>query len=202
GGNDRITGGMGDDTLFGGDGTDFAYYSGARADHVVTRGADGLANAVTGPEGADTLATIERLVFTDGVIAFDLAPISDPIYRLYAAAFGRAPDDAGFAYWIDIALSGQGTLLDFADYFIVSREFTERYGPVATVPDTTFVDTLYQNILSRAGEAEGRAFWLGRLADGMERAHVLASFTESPENVANNAEVLAQGVLLSDVTFG
>ncbi|WP_188914836.1 DUF4214 domain-containing protein [Salinarimonas ramus] len=202
GGNDRITGGMGDDTLFGGDGTDFAYYSGARADHVVTRGADGLANAVSGPEGADTLATIERLVFSDGVIAFDLSPITDPIYRLYAAAFGRTPDQGGFEFWIDRALTGQGTLIEFARYFVVSPEYTALYGPVATLPDTTFVDTLYQNILSREGEAEGRAFWLGRLADGMERAHVLASFTESAENVANNAEVLAQGVLLSEATFG
>ncbi len=79
GGDDRISGGTGNDAIGGGAGTDTAVYSGNLADYSFTAltGPDGRAtgftgvtdnNAGDGDEGTDTLTSIERLEFADGVV--------------------------------------------------------------------------------------------------------------------------------------
>ena len=43
----------------------------------------------------------------------------------------------------------------------------------------SLVTALYQNMLDRAADAGGLAFWVGRLSDGVSRGAVLADFTNS-----------------------
>jgi Ca2+-binding RTX toxin-like protein len=62
-GDDRLTGGAGDDALHGGAGTDVAVFAGLRSAYTVT--ISGMTVTVTGPDGVDTLTSIERLVFDD-----------------------------------------------------------------------------------------------------------------------------------------
>jgi hypothetical protein len=45
-----------------------------------------------------------------------------------------------------------------------------------------FALKLYQNVLGRAPDAEGLAYWVNRLNEGMPRENVILSFTESLEN--------------------
>jgi glucose/arabinose dehydrogenase len=65
-GNDSFAGGSGDDVLNGGRGRDTAAYSGNRSSYTVTR--RGLATTVDGPDGTDTLASIEMLQFADSMM--------------------------------------------------------------------------------------------------------------------------------------
>jgi hypothetical protein len=104
--------------------------------------------------------------------------------RLYQAAFGRAPDDAGLSFWAG-ALHAGTPLVDIAGGFLASTEFQARYGN----PDNNgFVNSLYQNVLGRPADAAGLAFWVGSLESGAQtRPQVLASFSESNENKANTA---------------
>lgn len=70
-GNDQLNGLGGNDTLNGGEGIDTALYAGAKASHTITR--TGTAFTVSSSsEGTDTLTGIERLVFSDVKVAFDI----------------------------------------------------------------------------------------------------------------------------------
>jgi len=64
-----LFGGDGNDTLNGGADHDTALYLGNRSAYTIGFGA----SAVSGPEGSDTLTSIERLDFSDEKLAFDLA---------------------------------------------------------------------------------------------------------------------------------
>ena len=77
--------------------------------------------------------------------------------------------------------------------FLGSPEFQSRFG---AMPDSgAFVDQLYPNVLGRAGEAEGRAFWAGVLDRGAaSRAEVLVGFSESAENKAGTAALVQSGI--------
>ncbi len=76
-GNDLLESGSGDDALNGGAGTDTAVYTGNRAAYTIS-----TANGVTtieGPDGKDTLTSVERLQFADGLFDITGAPIGSEI---------------------------------------------------------------------------------------------------------------------------
>ena len=62
-GDDTLTGGAGEDSIDGGTGDDSAVFAGTRTDSTVAEGF--YTTVVTGPDGADTLENVERLVFED-----------------------------------------------------------------------------------------------------------------------------------------
>lgn len=100
------------------------------------------------------------------------------VYCLYRAALGRYPDRAGLEYWVGV--SGQITLEDMATSFMASPEFQSKYG---ALDNAAFVNLLYENVLGRAADAGGLAFWVGDLDAGrISRAGVLVGFSESDEN--------------------
>ena len=98
------------------------------------------------------------------------------IARLYLAFFERRPDDSGLEYF----LSGGYTARQVADIFAASDEFRRRYG---TLTDSQFIDLVYENVLGRPADRDGRSFWLGRLADGASRGELMLAFSESDEFV-------------------
>ena len=98
--------------------------------------------------------------------------------RLYQAAFNRSPDAAGLALWS--GQLSQGVLVDqVAQGFVESTEFAATYGALDA---NAFVTQLYANVLHRAPDAPGLQNWLGSLAGGSSRAHVMAGFADSNEN--------------------
>jgi Ca2+-binding RTX toxin-like protein len=187
GGNDILRGGGGNDRLDGGAGRDTAAYDGARAGYTVTKLDAGMTvTDKAGLEGSDTLAGIERLLFGDGALAFDIAGTAGQAYRLYAAAFDRKPDMAGLGYWI--AAMDRGTsLVNVATEFTKGSEFTAMVG--ATRTHEQFLTKLYEHILHRAPDAGGYDYWLKVMQDGATEGQVLASFGESSEN---QAQVIGQ----------
>ncbi len=56
------------------------------------------------------------------------------------------------------------------------------------------MDLLYANVLGRAGETNGRGFWVDSLDNGSRRADVLAAFSESAENKAGTAGLVRNGI--------
>jgi hypothetical protein len=101
--------------------------------------------------------------------------------RLYDTVFDRKPDAPGLDFWTHSLDSGT-PLQTVADGFMQSPEWQARYG---TPDNQAFVETLYRNVLDRAGEADGVNFWTGHLNDGAaSRGEVVVAFSESPEHVA------------------
>lgn len=98
--------------------------------------------------------------------------------RLYRAAFGREAETGGLRYWVDQRDAGM-SLSTMARLFTVTAEFRNAYDHLG---DPDLVTAIYRNVLGREPDAAGRDYWVGRLAGGMTRHQLLASFSESPEH--------------------
>ncbi len=146
---------------------------------------------ITAPGYTFSGSGLERIVFVDGILAFDFDGGAGQAYRIYEAAFDRMPDLGGLSYWIRSIDSG-ASLLSVAEGFINSAEFKSVYGENPT--DAELISKLYQNILNREGEAAGIDYWLDQLGSGASRAQVLANFSESPENVQGVAPAISDGI--------
>lgn len=191
--NDYLVGLSIGQALDGDAGTDAALYSGYRSGYTVTRGATETTVQRSGWNGsgvADKLVNVERLLFDDTAVALDIDGVAGQAYRLYQAAFNRAPDKSGLGYWLGQMDKG-ARLSDVAQSFINSAEFVTLNG--AAPSDSAFVGKLYENVLHRAGEQAGIDYWSGVLASGVSRSAVLASFSESPENQAAVLKVIGNG---------
>ncbi|MYM38853.1 DUF4214 domain-containing protein [Duganella qianjiadongensis] len=191
-GNDVLQGGAGNDTLDGGAGLDVASYSGARSQYSISKSGAGYSvSDSSGAEGVDQLLNIERLQFSDVAVALDIGGTAGKAYRIYQAAFDRTPDAAGLGFWISVMDKGYA-LVDVAAAFIQSAEFVTLYG--AQPSNADLLTHIYQNVLHRAADAGGYAFWLGVLdRNAVSRAQVLAEFSESPENQAALIGVIGNG---------
>ncbi len=178
--------------LGAGPGFDSVDYALARAALAIEL-APGGAIEVAGPEGqAETLLGVERVAVADGALRFDLGADAPTLHRLYAAAFGRTPDEGGLVYW-DGERAGGAEILEIADAFVASPEFEDRFGGAAPEPEA-FVDALYGNIYARPADPGGRDFWTGELADGLSRAEMLLAFADSAENRALTAADTEDGL--------
>jgi len=143
--------------------------------------------------GVSTLVNVDYLQFGNQTIAIDVAVGQNAVeaYRLYQAALNRTPDHAGLDFWIT-GLDKGAYLLSVANAFMASPEFTAAYG--TNPSNSAFVNALYSNVLHRAGDAAGNAYWLNALNSGASRAQVLTAFSESNENVANVATLIGHGI--------
>lgn len=89
GGNDTLSGGVGNDTLLGGSGTDVAVFSGNRSAYTITIGSGAKTYSVAGPDGTDTLVSVETLRFADGDAWIeDAAGQTGVVHRFYNSATG------------------------------------------------------------------------------------------------------------------
>jgi len=180
-GNDILLGYGGNDHLDGGTGLDTVRYLGARANYTISKNGTGFSVVdKTGSDGQDALFSVERLHFNDGSVALDVDGNAGQAYRIYQAAFNRAPDATGLGFWINTMDSG-GTLKGVAEGFIGSPEFKTMYGSNPSNAD--MLTKFYENVLHRQADAGGYSYWLN-LLDGktLTAAEVLVEFSESPEN--------------------
>lgn len=193
-GNDRLSGGPGDDILDGAWGLDVAVFPGPRERYLLTSTPTGIEvrDTIASGEGVDQLASIERLHFKDGILAFDAEGNAGQVFRLYQAAFGRMPDTPGLSH--NIRLADQGVSLDqLAAAFLGSPEFGRIYPN--WLSDAVLVDQLYLNVLDRRADAAGLAGWLERLEEGSwTRSEMLVGFSESPENIQRLASMIGEGI--------
>lgn len=198
GANDIVKAGIGNDTVYGGGGKDTVIidngaFGGTKfKDFKFSKAADG-GTVLTDGKFTTTLYDVERVQFSDGVVAFDNAGIAGQAYRLYQAAFDRTPDASGLNFWVKNMDAGGG-LNAAASSFITSAEFKSKYGSLS---DTGFVDQLYKNVLGRSADKGGIDFWVGQLeTHKLVRAGVLAGFSESGENVVLVAPAIDNGIWL------
>ena len=195
GGDDILVGGGGNDNIDGGTGLDTAEYSGIRSNYNIIFDSGLSRGTVTdkfSSDGLDTLTDISRLSFSDINIALDITQNPGVAYRLYKAAFDRAPDLVGLGFWIK-ALDNGETALKMALEFNSSPEFISLYG--ANNSNDDYLNLLYNNVLDRNGDAGGHAFWLGHLdAATVTREKLLIDFSESIENKTNVVELIASGI--------
>jgi hypothetical protein len=186
-----------DYTVDGREGIDTLVYKGAFANFTIARNEFGFTIVdKTGAEGNNELVNVERIKFADKTFALDVDGNAGQAYRLYQAAFNRTPDGEGLAFWIG-ALDKGVPMLTVAQHFIQSAEFQTAYG--SNLTNDELVRQFYQNILHRAGDPDGIAFWKGVLDDGVARSAVLAAISESDENRDGLAALIGNGFAIPDI---
>jgi hypothetical protein len=157
-----------------------------------TKTDDGITQAYIHRDGSIvTMTGVERVEFSGIRLSHDIAGNAGQAYRVYKAAFDRAPDAGGLGFWIDTLDHGQ-TLAQVASGFLGSPEYVSRYG--AGISDKAFINNLYHNVLHRDADADGASYWDGRIANGASRAQVLVEFSESRENQAQVIGAIQNGI--------
>jgi Ca2+-binding RTX toxin-like protein len=141
-------------------------FIGTNLNDIVRAGPGG--DALTGNGGADTLLGDGAVMMTENALS---------IARLYLATLGRGPDDAGLTGWTAARDAG-ASLNSIATGFVNSAEFQAKYGART---NAQFVELLYNNVLHRAADSSGAAYWLGLLNGGATRESVVTGFSESQE---------------------
>lgn len=191
-GNDTLDGGAGNDTIDGGAGTNTAVYHSVEANYTITKTATGFTiTDKTGFDGTDQVTNVQRLQFADTAVGFDAGGHGGQAFRIFQAAFNRAPDKGGLGYWMN-ALDHGVSLLDVANGFIHSAEFKALYGDNPTNAD--LVNKYYANILHRAPDQAGADYWTKLLDQHVvTNGDVLMSISESAENQAALVGVLQNG---------
>ena len=204
GGRDLIVARQGNDTVFvvgdtfeieAGDGFDIVHTTLRRGELHVSR--DGDTVSMWAPDDyypGITVMQAERILFQDGVLAYDFDAIAGQAYRLYRAAFARTPDEGGLGFWIRKLDSAEGDLQWAAGGFMASAEFAAKYGAPGTVTNDAFISLLYGNVLGRDADAGGFSHWNTAMAGGMTREQIMTHFSESAENKANVAGIITDGI--------
>jgi hypothetical protein len=130
--------------------------------------------------GGFTAAATPAGAQTAGDVVYDGSPdrLDGSVYRLYRAFFLREPDADGLLHWLVHARYHRYPLAAISEDFARSAEFRARYGQVG---DGAFVDLVYRNVMDRAPDAGGRAYWTDHLRRGMPRGHLMVHFSDSVE---------------------
>lgn len=198
GGDDSLTGGAGADVLNGGSGLDSAKYTGTSISYTINGDASSATIVANGnSDGTDNLTSVERLVFSDGVIALDVGQggHGGDIYRLYQAAFDREPDTQGIGFWIAQMDNGMSIEI-IATGFMNSDEFRSDYGLAPS--NVALVTKMYENVLHRAPDQEGLNWYVGLLdKQAVSAAAVLVDISQSDENFATTIGKISNGFLFT-----
>jgi hypothetical protein len=99
-GNDTLTGNSADNILNGGAGDDTVVYFGNRSSYAVQNLGDRI--VVSGPDGTDTLLSIEHAKFADVTLNLNAATTSDPIWSLTSMG-DLSGDGTSDVVWYNIA---------------------------------------------------------------------------------------------------
>ncbi|WP_462381143.1 DUF4214 domain-containing protein [Pseudomonas sp. Marseille-QA0892] len=184
------------ETFSGNGGLDVVNYNARHDSYTVTSTMGGYVVASNARAAdKDLLIGIERIDFYDGTMAIDVGggATAGMAYRVYQAAFDRKPDTPGLKFWIGEMDKGYG-LHQVAELFTTSPEYQGIYG---TQPSNDDVLTrYYMNVLGRGPDGEGYNYWMDQLNAGLDHYHMLAYFSESPENQALVAPVIQNGIWL------
>jgi len=110
------------------------------------------------------------------------------ISQLYVSLFGRAPDGEGLGFWVNSYDKGN-TLASIAQSMYDTAP-ARAYYPLFATP-SEIVTTFYTNVLGRAPDAEGLAFWVKEYGASATQG---AFFSKLISNVVNYNGTDAAGV--------
>ena len=131
-----------------------------------------------GNSDTSTAASAQAKQFPRSAKSTVVTGYANEVQLLYVAYFGRPADPAGLANFeaalqsdgaptdmqaLVTAYAGNAALRSLVDSFGTSAESTALYGSGST---TSFVQAIFNNILSRPPAASGQAFWVNAIDSG------------------------------------
>lgn len=108
----------------------------------------------------------------------------EQVSQLYVALFGRAPDTEGLGYWVQQLGAGK-SLTDVANTMYATEPARVYYPSYLT--NEEIISSFYVNVLGRAADAEGLAFWTAKLnASGASVGSVINEMINVVANYSGN----------------
>jgi Ca2+-binding RTX toxin-like protein len=181
--NNILSGLAGNDTLDGSAGIDTAVFSGVRSAYTI----GGAVTSVSGPEGSDTLAGIERLQFSDRKLAFDLGSgqSAGNTVRVIGAAFDAELLTAQFV-GIGINLFDSGkSMLEVCQLALGTQLYLSLAGSTS---NEAFVNAVYENVVGQLPSDAVRDSFVGLLQGSggtMTQAELLVLAANAAVNATN-----------------
>lgn len=117
------------------------------------------------------------------------------VNRMYTVALNRKADSAGAEYWTEQLLTGKKDGASVAKGFVLSAEMDKR-----KLSNSQYVDMLYLTFFDRNADANGKAYWLNLLENGVSRAYVFRGFCHSKEfsNICSSYNIKRGTVTLTE----
>lgn len=159
--NNQFTPGKGNDWIDGSDGLDTIYLSGKKNDFVLNQ-TDSVLElwSSSASTGLKTISHVERLIFQDLAIAWDLDGNAGQVAKILGAVFGReAVKNTQYA-GIGLSLMDQG----FSYLQLMNLAIEAKLGIGAS--HAQLINLLYQNLLQIPADSGAIAYWSGQLTQG------------------------------------
>ena len=112
--------------------------------------------------------------------------IKQSVVELYVATFNRAPDAAGLDYWVSNIVDKSWSINDVAYSMFQSSEVSQTYS--LSLSNTNFLNAVYNNVLGRAGDADGIAYWLNEMAQGTSRDSMIITIINGAKADTGSAD--------------
>ncbi len=119
-------------------------------------------------QGKNEISSIPVLQPTDGTSAF--------VTRLYKLVLQRTPDAGGLQTWVGHLKNKRMTASQVVHGFMYSEEYIKRQ-----MSDADTVEIMYNTMLDRGSDAEGKANWINALSSGYEVDDIINGFCNSVE---------------------
>jgi len=181
-GNDTVFGGEGNDLLHGGGGSDVVTYSGNLSDYTITRD-EGFTyvSLRSNPSEIDTIINAETIRFADGDYTINATTNQKQVATLYMQILDRQAEMDGYQYWAKVGSIGD-LLGAMAISFVQSQEYKDISGKDWNILDTAGkVEVLYEAMLGRASDTDGKAFWMNHIQNGVTYEAIAEGFIDSLE---------------------
>ena len=181
GGDDRLTGGGGSDALVGGAGIDWALYSGPASQYTVRPGTSSqawtIADNVLDRDGSDRLQGVERALFSDHGVAFDITGTGHAaqVAKVIGAVFGKAA--LSNANYVGIGLSLIDGGMDYVDLASLAMGATSVTRPLE------IVNVLWTNIVGSAPSLDQAQPYVDLLASGTTVGQLVAMAADTQNNI-------------------
>ncbi len=193
-GHNVFLGNAASNTFDGGAGVDTAVFTGPRANYSYG-GSTEQRTVSGGADGSDTLFSIERLQFSDTILAGDTSPGQNTylVYAMLNAGFNTAPPVSELSRWVAF-LDRQGSTLELAQAMI------SFYAP--GVPDDALVAHLWSTIVETPIPIDALMLYSGLVADGTYTQASLLELVSTLElNTSEIAGIVGQPVVLDPAFF-
>jgi hypothetical protein len=123
------------------------------------------------------------------------------VTQLYVSLFGRAPEAAGMAYWVNQLDRGVSVYQVAQDMYNVDA--ARAYYPMF-LTNQEIVGRFYQNVLGRTADAEGLAYWTAQLDGGKTQGQVIVDMVNAVVNYSgtNEAALTSKALFNNKVEVG
>jgi len=116
----------------------------------------------------------------------NLQTIESEVAEIYISTFGRAPDQAGLAYWVGEVVKGNLSIAQVSESFFDQRETQTLY---ADTSNEDFVKSVYLNTLGRDADNDGLQYWLDGFTSGEFTKDVfIKTIINGAKDVTGNAD--------------